>query len=101
MTLLHGLGLAALLFAMGVYGLLTRRNVIGVLMAIEIMLNAAMLNFVIFAHFGSGDAAAGIAFAAFIIAVAACEMAVALAIVVAMYRNKRNLDPATLQDLHG
>lgn len=100
MTLNHCLLLAFLLFSIGVYGVLTRRHLVGMLIGIELMLNAANINLAAFAWFRPGDATAGPLFSLFIIAVTACEMAVALAIVVSMYRRHRNLDIDHLRDLH-
>lgn len=100
MTLNHCLLLAFLLFSIGVYGVLTRRHLVGMLIGIELMLNAANINLAAFAWFRPGDATAGPLFSLFIIAVTACEMAVALAIVVSMYRRHRNLDIDYLRDLH-
>ena len=101
MTLPNCLLLAFILFSVGLYGVLTRRHLIGMLMSIELMLNAANINFVAFAHFGSPDAPAGAAFALFVIAVSACEMAVALALVVAIYRHRKTMDPGKLKELSG
>lgn len=99
MTLERCLILAFALFAIGVYGALTRRHLVGLLISIELMLNAANINLAAFAYFRPGDATAGATFALFTIAVAACEMAAALSIVVAMYRRRRNLDLDRLRDL--
>jgi len=93
--------LSTLLFCIGIYGTYTRRNLIGVLMSIEIMINASVINFVAFAYFGNGDATAGSLFSIFIIAVSACEMSVALAIAVSMYRQHKNLDVRELDKLNG
>ena len=72
------------LFCLGVYGMLTRRNAIGLLLCVELILNAAALNFVIFSRlFGHAHAQA---FALFIIALAACEAVVGLAIILALAR---------------
>lgn len=101
MTLGTCLALAFGLFAIGVYGALTRRHIVGMLISVELMLNAANINFIAFAHFRPGDHTAGPIFTTFVIAVAACEMAVALAIVVSMHRRHRNLDIDTLKELHG
>jgi NADH-quinone oxidoreductase subunit K len=99
------LGVTALLFAIGAYGLLTRRNMIAALMSLELMVNAALINFVAFARFGGGpgarDAEAGPVFVLFAVAVTAAEMALGLAIVVALHRSRRNLDPTGLDGLHG
>jgi len=101
MTLTNVLILSSLLFAIGLYGTYTRRNLIGILMSIEIMINASVINFVAFAYFGGGDGTAGSVFSVFIIAVSACEMSVALAIAVSMYRQHKNLDVRELDRLNG
>lgn len=100
MTLLNCLILAFILFAIGVFGLLTRRHLVGMLISMELMLNAANINFVAFAHFKAADATAGTLFSIFVIAITACEMAVALAILIAMYRRHKSLDVNRLEDLH-
>jgi len=85
-----------LLFAVGAYGVLTRRNAIVVLMCIEIMLNAANLNLVVFSSYhtvlhGWADSS-GQAFALFSIAIAAAEVAVGLAIILSVYRRYKTID---------
>ena len=88
----HYLLLSAILFAIGVGGVLTRRNAIVVFMCIELMLNAVNLAFVAFARYlGQGD---GQVFVFFVMAVAAAEVAVGLAIIIALYRNKQTVDIA-------
>jgi len=78
------LWLSSALFAIGVFGVLTRRNAIAILLSIELILNAASLNFVVLGQaFGHPQ---GQAFALFVIALAACEAAVGLAIVLGLYR---------------
>ncbi len=87
--------LSALLFAIGLAGALTRRNAIIVLIGIELMLNAANLNFIAFWRYGPNpQALAGVMFAIFSIGVAAAEAAVGLALIIAIYRHYRttNLD---------
>jgi len=101
MTLGYCLALAFGLFAIGAYGIMTRRHLVGILISIELMINSANINFVAFAHYLPGDHTAGPIFSTFVIAIAACEMAVALAIVVSMYRRHKNLDVDNLRDLHG
>jgi NADH-quinone oxidoreductase subunit K len=81
------LALAALLFSIGLYGVLTRRNIIGILMSLELMFNAANINFVTFNKFVITDGMTGQVFALFVIAVAAAEAVVGLAIVLLVYRN--------------
>jgi NADH:ubiquinone oxidoreductase subunit K len=91
-TLGHFLVFSALLFAVGVYGLLTRRNLIGLLMSVEIILNSAALNFIAFHHFRWGGDVGGAVFPVFIIAIAAAEAAVVLAIIIVLFRHKQHLD---------
>lgn len=83
------LTLAAALFAIGVYGLLTRRNAVGMLLSVELMANAVHINLVAFAHFTAG--AVGQVFALFAIALTVAEVVVGLAVVVLLYRSKRDV----------
>lgn len=76
---------SAALFSLGIYGLLTRKNAINVLMAVELIFNSANINLVAFSRFVAGDVS-GQLFALFVIVIAACEAAVALAIVMSLYR---------------
>ena len=98
MTPLTGcLLVSALLFAVGLAGALTRRNAILVLVGVELMLNAANLNFLAFWRYGPNpEALTGVMFVLFAIAVAAAEAAVGLALVIAIYRHYRssNVDDA-------
>ena len=88
MTLEHFLILGAVLFCVGLLGAFTRRNAVVVLFSIEIMLNAANLNFIAFWRFSENpDALHGPLFTLFTIAVAAAEVAVGLALVIAVYRH--------------
>ena len=82
------LGLSVVLFSIGVLGVLTRRNAIIIFMSIELMLNAANLNFVAFSRLTKVPDLIGQTFATFIICVAAGEVAIGLAIIIALYRNK-------------
>src|SRR5207344_3328358 len=93
MTPLQGyLIISALLFAIGLAGAVTRRNAIVVLIGIELMLNAANLNFIAFWRFGpSPQPANGVIFVIFSIAVAAAEAAVGLALIIAVYRHQKNI----------
>lgn len=84
--------LAALLFAIGLFGVITRRNTIGILMSLELMFNAANINLVAFNKFISGDILSGQMFAIFIIVVAAAEATIGLAIVLLIYRNWRGIE---------
>lgn len=87
--------IGALLFVIGVAGVLTRRNIIVIFMSIELILNAANLNFVAFSRYlqetGSVNAVAGQIFTVFVIVVAAAEAAIGLGIVIALYRNKETI----------
>jgi NADH:ubiquinone oxidoreductase subunit K len=87
--------IGALLFIIGVAGVLTRRNIIVIFMSIELILNAANLNFIAFSRYlestGSMNALAGQIFAVFVIVVAAAEAAIGLGIVIALYRNKETI----------
>jgi len=100
MTPLHYyLLLSALLFSIGLAGALTRRNAILVLVGIELMLNAANLNFIAFWRFGPNpEALRGVMFVVFSIAIAAAEAAVGLALIIAIYRHYKtaNLDQVDL-----
>lgn len=86
MTLSSCLLLATALFAIGIYGLLTRRQAMAVLLCVELMANAANLSFVAFSRFRGG--ATGQIFAAFSIALTVAEVAVGLAIVILLYRSR-------------
>jgi NADH-quinone oxidoreductase subunit K len=79
---------AAALFCIGLYGVLSRRNAIGVLMGIELMLNAVNVNLVAFWRYVAPQALTGQVFAIFVITVAAAEAAVGLAIIIAAYRRR-------------
>ena len=87
--------IGALLFVIGVAGVLTRRNIIVIFMSIELILNAANLNFIAFSRYlqdtGNLNAVAGQVFAVFVIVVAAAEAAIGLGIVIALYRNKETI----------
>ncbi|HYE15190.1 MAG TPA: NADH-quinone oxidoreductase subunit NuoK [Pyrinomonadaceae bacterium] len=87
--------IAALMFAVGVAGVLVRRNIIVIFMSIELILNAANLNFIAFSRYlqdaGSMNAVAGQVFTVFIIVVAAAEAAIGLGIVIALYRNRETI----------
>ena len=91
--------LAAVLFCIGVYGVLARRNGILVLMSIEIILNAVNINLVAFGALREN--VGGEVFALFVIAVAAAEVGIGLAIVLLMYRNRRSIDFSEADLLQG
>jgi NADH-quinone oxidoreductase subunit K len=87
--------IGALLFTIGVAGVLTRRNIIVIFMSIELILNAANLNFIAFSRYlqeaGNMNAVAGQVFTVFIIVVAAAEAAIGLGLVIALYRNRETI----------
>jgi len=94
--------LSSLLFSIGLAGVLIRRNAIIVLIGIELMLNAANLNFIAFWRFGPNPSAlTGMMFALFSISVAAAEPAVGLAIILAAYRHSRTTDLNQMNSLKG
>jgi NADH:ubiquinone oxidoreductase subunit K len=88
----HYLILGAILFSLGLFGALTRRNAVAILMSIELMLNGASLNFIAFARHLPQTQLQGQVFAIFIIAIAAAEAAVGLAIVLGLYRNFKTVN---------
>jgi NADH:ubiquinone oxidoreductase subunit K len=88
----HWLVFSTILFAIGLYGLLSRRNAVGILMAVELMLNSAVLNLVVFNKFVAPASLDGQIMALFVIAVAAAEVVVAMAIFVAIFRYRRTID---------
>ena len=92
------LTLAAILFSLGMFAVITRRNAIAVLMGIELILNSANLNFIAFACFG-GMNIAGHIFALFVIVLAAAEVAVALAIIINIYQNFNSINVDEAQQL--
>jgi NADH-quinone oxidoreductase subunit K len=87
----HFLVIAALLFSLGLVCLLSRRNAIGLLMGVELILNSANINLVAFARFVESGLS-GQVFALFVIVLAAAEAAIAMAIVLAIYRSYKNID---------
>jgi NADH:ubiquinone oxidoreductase subunit K len=91
-TPVHWLVLGAILFAIGLYGVLSRRNAVGILMAVELMLNSAALNFVIFNKYVAPVVVDGQVMAIFAIAVAAAEAVVGMAIFVALFRHRATVD---------
>jgi NAD(P)H-quinone oxidoreductase subunit 4L len=91
--------LGAVLFCIGVYGALARRNAVLVLMSIELILNAVNINLVAFGAMHGNPA--GAVFALFVIAIAAAEVGVGLAIVLLIYRNRRSVDLDDMAQLKG
>lgn len=98
-TLHHYLVLSAILFAAGVYGVLSRRNVLLILLSLELMLNAANLSFIAFSrHWGD---LGGQVFVFFIMVVAACEVAVGLAVAILLFRTRGTLNTDQMNWLKG
>jgi NADH:ubiquinone oxidoreductase subunit K len=92
LSLEHYLVLAAVLFAIGLFGALTRRNAVIMLMSIELMLNAVNITMVAFSRYIVPEMLTGQVFAIFIMVVAAAEVAVGLAIILAIYRGLESID---------
>jgi NADH:ubiquinone oxidoreductase subunit K len=105
LTLNHFLVLGAILFCIGLYGAIAKRNAIAVLMGIEIMLNAVNVTMIGFSYFNTvkpySTHLTGQIFAIFIITVAAAEAAVALAMIISIYRKRNTVDVTTIDELKG
>jgi len=95
----HYLVLSAVLFAIGLYGALSKRNTIAILLCIEIMLNAVNIALVAFSRYVVPQMLTGHVFVIFIMAVAAAEAAVGLAIIMAIYRRKGTVDPTDIDSM--
>lgn len=89
------------LFSIGLYAVLARRNLIGILIGIELMLNAASINFLAFNFFVGTDPAIGQIIVLFVIGLAAAEAAIALSIILAVYRQHTSIDVANIEELKG
>jgi NADH-quinone oxidoreductase subunit K len=96
--LVHYLTVGAVLFGLGMFTVMTRKNAVGILLGVELILNAAALNFVAFEHFIAGGVA-GQVFTVFIIILAASEAAIGLAIVLQVFRGYRSIQADRLTDL--
>ena len=92
---------AAALFCIGLYGVLARRNAITILMSVELILNAANLNFLAFWRYVGPDRFDGVVFALIVMTVAACEAAVGLALVIGLFRNRETVDVSRIDLLRG
>jgi NADH-quinone oxidoreductase subunit K len=99
LTVEYYLGLSAILFTLGALGVLIRRNAIVIFMSVELMLNAANLVFVAYAR--QYEAMSGQIFVFFVMAVAAAEVAIGLALIVAIFRNKHSIDVDQISNLKG
>lgn len=87
----HFLILSAMLFSIGIFGILTRRNAIGLLMSIELILNAANINLIMFNRFLGSSDGLGQIFALFVIAIAAASAVVGLGLVISIYKNVKTV----------
>jgi NAD(P)H-quinone oxidoreductase subunit 4L len=88
---------AAIIFSIGVYGVLSRRNAVQILMCVELMLNAVAINFVAFAVYTDGELFRGLIFAIFVIIIAAAEVGLALGIILRVFRNRAT---ANVDEVH-
>ncbi len=95
------LAAAAFLMAVGIYGLIRRRTLIGMLISGELIFSAASLNFMAFNRFTAHNQSAGQIFVLFIMGLAAAEIAIALSIVIAVYRNYRSVQTSELSEMKG
>ena len=91
--------LATIMFFIGVYGFLSRRNLITILMSLELILNSVNINFMAFNRYLFPHKMEGMFFSLFVIAVAACEAAVAIAIIINIYRRFSNIDVETVNEM--
>jgi NADH-quinone oxidoreductase subunit K len=102
LTLNHFLVLGLILFLLGGYCVLSRRNAIGILLGIELILNAANINYIAFSFYGGiGMKYDGQVFAIFVIMLAAAEAVIGLAIILAIYQNLRTIDVSAAETLSG
>jgi NADH:ubiquinone oxidoreductase subunit K len=95
----HILFLSAALFFIGVYGFFTRRNLVTMLMSIELVLNGVNLNFIAFNKYLWPNKLEGLFFSIFVIAIAAAEAAVAIAIIINLYRSHRSIDVENAEEM--
>ena len=96
----HFLAVAVILFALGFFTVVTRKNAVGILMGVELILNSANINYLAFARYGSGDYD-GQVFAIFVIMLAAAEAAIGLAIVLGIYQTFQTIDVEATDSLRG
>ena len=93
--------IASILFSFGIYGIITRKNAVAILMGIELILNSANINFIAFNRFGGMDNLEGHIFSIFVIVLAAAEAAVALAIIINLFKNINSVDVDDARVLKG
>lgn len=90
---------AAILFSLGVYGVLSRRNAVQIIMSVELMLNAVAINFVAFATYTDPELFRGLVFAIFVIIIGAAEVGLALGIILRVFRNRATANVDEVDDL--
>ena len=93
--------LSSILFSMGIYAVITRKNAVAILMGIELILNSANINFITFNRFGNFATLDGHVFTIFVIVLAAAEAAVALAIIINLFKNIGTVDVDQAQEMKG
>ena len=98
-TMLYYIIPSLIMFCCGVYGFITRRNMIAILISLELMLNAVDINFVVFNRFLYPEAMEGMFFTLFAIAIAAAETALAIAIIINLFRVAKNIDVEDVNDM--
>jgi NADH:ubiquinone oxidoreductase subunit K len=101
LTLLHFQVLSAAMFCIGLYGVLARRSAVLILMAIELMLNAVNVNLVAFGAYGSSSDTTGLVIAIFVITIAAAEVALALGIILRLFRSRSSVNVDEIDLLKG
>jgi NADH:ubiquinone oxidoreductase subunit K len=92
---------SSILFAIGIYGALTRKNMIGILMSIELIFNSGCLNFVVFTKYHNSALLTGEVFVLFIISIAAAEVAIGLALLLSIYRHYKNISSDKIDLMKG
>ncbi|MCK5567874.1 MAG: NADH-quinone oxidoreductase subunit NuoK [Actinomycetia bacterium] len=92
LKLIHFLVISGVLFCIGIYGVLSRRHLVQILMSVELILNAVLINLIAFSSFSNPGEITGQIFAVFVIVVAAAEVGVGLAIILSVYRKKKSVD---------
>ena len=93
--------LSSILFSLGIYAVITRKNAVAILMGIELILNSANINFITFNRFGNFNSLDGHVFSIFVIVLAAAEAAVALAIIINLFKNIGTVDVDKAQEMKG
>ncbi|OFZ13230.1 MAG: NADH-quinone oxidoreductase subunit K [Bdellovibrionales bacterium RBG_16_40_8] len=99
MTIMNWLQLTLLLFSIGIYGILTRRSAVGILISVELMLNAGAINFVVFNKYVAAHQVSGQVMSIFVIALAAAEVMIGLAILIMIFRQRRSVDVTKMDTL--